>query len=483
VRAHLASVDLVVLGTYACFTILIGFWKRHRSADDYMIADRRLSLGVFVATVVATWYGGIMGVGEMTYRYGLVNWTTQALPYYIMAALFALLLAGRVREASLYTIPDKLAQAFDRRTALIGAVCTFAMATPAPYVLMVGQLTHLVTGWALPASIVAGTIFSVVYVYVGGFQSDVRINVFQFALMFAGFAVALPLVALRTGGPAWVASRLPPEHLRLDGGLGHAYIAVWFFIAMWTFVDPGFHQRCYAARSPRVARVGLLVAVACWACFDALTTSTGLYARAAMPGLSDRRAGFAFPLLAERLLPPGIKGFFYVAMLATIMSTVVSYTFVGAMTIGRDLVWRIRGGSPDDVTKYARLGLVLTSVAAIGVAMVVPSVVKQWWAIGTVFVPALLPAVLTSYAPSWRASAAGTALTMLAGGGVAAACLSSGWIRHGMGAEMSDSSLFPFGMQPMYPGLIAAVVAYALSLSLVAVKRRGTPSQAERRGG
>ncbi len=479
-RAHLAPADIVILAAYACFTILVGFWRRHRTADDYLIADRRLSLGVFVATVVATWYGGILGVGEMTYRYGLVNWTTQALPYYIMAVLFALLLAGRVREASLYTIPDKLAQAFDRRTAAIGAVCAFAMATPAPYMLMVGQLTHLITGWPPAASVVVGTVFSVVYVYVGGFQSDVRINVFQFLLMFAGFAIALPMVASRTGGPAWVAARLPQEHLRFDGGLGHAYITVWFFIALWTFVDPGFHQRCYAARSPRVARSGLLIAVACWACFDLLTTGTGLYARAAIPGLSDREAGYAFPLLAERLLPAGAKGLLYVAMLATIMSTLVSYTFVGAMTIGRDLIWRIRGGAPESVTKYTRIGLLLTSVVAVGVAVAVPSVVKQWWAIGTVFVPALLPAVLTSYAPSWRMPPTATALTMLAGGSVAAACLSAGWLRHGIGAEMSDSSLFPFGMQPMYPGLLAAAAVYAMSAAFRAAKRRGGPPDAVR---
>lgn len=460
-RANFAPADLAALLAYAAFALVVGFWRRKRTADDYLIASRRLGLAVFVATVVATWYGGILGVGEMTYRYGLINWTTQGLPYYIMAALFAFLLAGRVREASLYTIPDKLAESFDRRTALIGAACTFIMATPAPYVLMVGQLVHLMTGWPMLASVIAGTLFSVAYVYVGGFQSDVRINVFQFALMFAGFLVALPIVAMQTGGVGWLQTRLPAEHLRLDGGLGGSYIAVWFFIALWTFVDPGFHQRCYAARSPKVARYGLLIAIACWACFDLLTTMTGLYARAAMPDLRDSEAGFAFPLLAERFLPPGVKGLFYVAMLATVMSTVVSYTFVGAMTVGRDVLWRLRGGTADDVTRMTRLGLAVTSTLAVAIAMLMPSVVQQWWAIGTVFVPALLLPVMTAYAPSWRISPTATSLTMLSGGGVAGMCLLMGWMRHGIGAEMSDSSLFPFGIQPMYPGIAAALAVYA----------------------
>jgi len=460
-RAQFSAADLAILGAYAVLTLLIGFYRRRRSAEDYLIANRQLSVPVLVATLVATWYGGILGVGEMTYRYGLINWTTQALPYYIMAILFALFLAGKIRRAALYTIPDKLAEAFDRRTALLGACCTFVMATPAPYVLMIGQLVHLITGWPLIVSTIIGLLLSVVYVFVGGFQSDVRINVFQFLLMFAGFVVALPVVSYQTGGYHWLVSQLPADHLRLDGGLGLGYVAVWFFIALWTFVDPGFHQRCYAARSPHVARRAVLIAVLCWACFDFLTTSTGLYARAAVPDIPENSAVLAFPILAERFLPAGVKGFFYVALLATIMSTLVSYSFVGAMTIGRDFLWRLRGGSDEVTTALTRLGLVLTSVLAIVIALTVPSVVQQWWAIGTVCVPALLLPVLTAYAPAWRVSAGATALVLIAGGGVAGSCLITGWLRHGIHADMSDSSLFPFGVQPMYPGLIAALTVYA----------------------
>ena len=461
-RATLATPDIVLLGAYGVLTLAIGFWKRRRTHEDYLVAGRALGLPVFVATVVATWYGGILGVGEMTYRYGLINWTTQGLPYYIMAVIFALALAGRIRAASLYTIPDKLNEVHGRSAALVGAVCAFIMTTPAPYVLMVGQLVHIVTGWPLLPSIIAGVLFSVVYVYVGGFQSDVRINVFQFLLMFGGFLVALPIVAARSGGLDGLINGLPADHLKLDGGLGVGYAAVWFFIAIWTIVDPGFHQRCYAARTPQVARNGILIAVLCWIVFDLLTTATGLFARVAMPDLQGSQAGYAYPLLAERLLPPGVKGLFYIAMLATVMSTVVSYTFLGGMTIGRDLLWRLMGGPIERVTALTRLGLVVTSLVAIVVAVAIPSVVQQWWAIGTVCVPAMLPAVLTSYAPKWKVSALWTTLGMLLGGGTALGCLATAWVRHGIGAEMSDSSLFPLGVQPMYPGLMAAACAYGI---------------------
>lgn len=462
--AHFGASDVALLALYFGVTLLVGFWRRRRGVEDYLIASRSLDLPIFVATLVATWYGGILAVGEFTYGFGLANWTTQGLPYYIFAVIFALFLAGRVRDAGLYTIPDKLACEYDRKTALLGAAFAFVMTSPAPYILMVGKLLQIAFGWPILPAMIVGTLFSVVYVYVGGFQSDVRINIFQFCLMFGGFAVALPVIMARLGGFGWLAEHLPPNHLRLDGGQDIGYIAVWFFIALWTLVDPGFHQRCYAARNRSVARNGVLVAVICWVVFDFLTTTTGLYARAAMPDLSPAEYLFAFPLLAERVLPPIVKGLFYIAMLATVMSTLVSFTFLSAMTIGRDFFWRLRGEAGNErVPSYTRVGLIFATALGIAISYFIPSVVRQWWAIGTVFVPGMLLAVITAYAPHWKASPGVTFAAMLTGTGTSLACLAAGWSRHGIYA---DTAQFPFGMQPMYPGLMTSLAVWGLGRML-----------------
>jgi SSS family solute:Na+ symporter len=463
-RVHFAFIDIFIISAYFLFTLIVGFWKRKQQTEDYLIANRSLSMPVFVATLVATWYGGILGVGEMTYRYGLVNWTLEGFPYYVFALLFALVFATKVREASLYTIPDKIYREYDRKTGLLGAFYAFFMVTPAPYILMVGQLVSIICGWPLFPSLIIGSAFSVVYVYFGGFQSDVRINVFQFCLMFAGFAVALPVLFHRYGGFQWIAHHVPSEYIRLDGGLPFTYILVWFLIALWTLVDPGFHQRCYAAKTPRIARNGIIVAIVCWAVFDFMTTTAGLYAKAIMPHLSENRIPYAFPLLAE-LFPPIIKGLFYVAMLATVMSTVVSYTFLSAMTIGRDFWWRLSGKIENDmVPRYTRFGLVVSIIVAIVISYYVPSVVKQWWVIGTIFVPGMIFPVLTSYLHGMKTKAIFAFLELFLGSGVSAVCVLIGWVGHGINADMSDSSLFPFHIQPMYPGLCVSLFIYMVGL-------------------
>jgi solute:Na+ symporter, SSS family len=469
-RATFAPIDWGVLALYLAFLLLVGFWPRRRDTESYLIADRNLSLPVFVATLVATWYGGILGAGEFAYNYGLLAWTTNGLPYYVFAICFALFLARRVRggAAHLYTIPDKLAEAYDRKTALLGALFAFIYASPSTYVLMAGTLLHLLFGWPLLWAMLVGILFSVVYVFRGGFLSDVRVNTLQFLLMFTGFVAAAWLCLTHWGGlhELTASGHLPPTHLRLLGDQTPAYVAIWFFIALTTLTDPGFHQRCYAARTPLIAVAGILTAVVCWFCFDLLTTTTGLFARAMIPNLTD--AKMAFPALAERIMPPGvpgipgIKGLFYVGMLAPVMASIVSYTFISAMTVGRDFIWRLRA-EPDNgnVPRYTRIGLFATSALSILVAFAVPSVVQQWYAFGNVFVPGMLLPLLGAYArsPRWKAPASFAFWSMVAGATVALGWLLWGW-RHGG----YDDPNFPLGWQPMYPGLLACALIYGAGL-------------------
>ena len=86
------------------FGFLAAVWLRrlgrHSTAVEYLVAGRRVTLPAFVATLVATWYGGILGVGEYSYRYGISNWLVFGVPYYAGALLFAIFYARRAMPGS-----------------------------------------------------------------------------------------------------------------------------------------------------------------------------------------------------------------------------------------------------------------------------------------------------------------------------------------------------------------------------------------------
>ncbi len=273
--------EIFLAAAYAVFLLAVSFFfKGQEKPEQYLLAGRRVTLPVFVASLVSTWYGGILGVGEYSYQHGLSNWLVFGVPYYLAALAFALFLAPRARRTGNFTIPDQLLKAYGRRPALVGAVVVFVMTAPAAYVLQIGVLMSVSVGWPLEWAVVGGTVFSLIYLLRGGLKADLFTDVVQFILMFIGFGVLVGYAAAHSGGLGFLRTALPAEHFTWHGGRPPGYVIAWYFIALGALVEPAFYQRCYAAKNERVARWGILVSIIFWILFDFLTTTAGLYARA-----------------------------------------------------------------------------------------------------------------------------------------------------------------------------------------------------------
>ena len=435
------------------FLLYVGarlFGVVNRGAAEYLVMGRTLALPSFVATLVSTWYGGVLGVGEYSYRYGLSNWLVFGVPYYVGAALFAIFLARRARRSELYTVPDQLARAYGRPAALLGAGVIQVLSSPAPYVLMLGVLLQMLFGWSLPTAVLIGTFFATAYSFRGGMRSVVNADNVQFVLMFLGFMIALPLLAARFGGLDFLRQHLPPVHFVWHGGNAPQYVFVWYFIALQTLVEPTFYQRCFAATDEKTAQRGVWIAIGFWMLFDFLTTFTGMYARALMPALQDPTA--SYPALAIAFLPPIVQGIFYLGLLATVMSTVDGYTFIGGVNFGRDLVWRWRKESDESrVNRYVQIGFLMTAAVAVALALFFRSAVDLWHDVGSVGVPALLVPLASSYHPRWRMRPR-VAPWSIAGSGIVAL----GWLlsRYRPGA----AGQYLLSLEPIYAGLLASAV-------------------------
>ncbi|MFI5253551.1 MAG: sodium:solute symporter [Bacteroidota bacterium] len=460
---HLSPADITVIFIYFISVVYIGFRAARRtvsSEEDFLLAGRSLTLPIFVMTLVSSWYGGILGVGEFSYRYGISNWVTQGLPYYIFAAVFAFLLAKRIRATNLYSIPDKLEAAYDRKTAILGSLLTFILMTPAPYVLMLSIFLQMIFGWSMLVCLIVTSIVAVSYLYLGGFRSDVHTDVFEFIIMFIGFAVILPYCYTTYGGYDFLKTHLPPLHLTWHGGNSIQYILVWFFIALWTLVDPPFHQRCYAAKDGATAQRGVLVSIIFWFGFDFMTASAGLYSRAVLPHLAN--PVMAYPMLAETVLPSIAKGLFFVGMIATIMSSLNALAFVSAQTLGRDIILRLRGDLSlplaevnRKVTLYTQVCLMVSFSASIVIGLAIPSVIQEWYTIGTVVIPGLLIPLVASYYDKLTISSGYAFAAMLLGW-----LTSTSWLIAGHVGNAGGS--YPLSIEPMYPGLLAAMIIWGV---------------------
>lgn len=456
-RLTLSGVDFFLLAAYLGATVWLGLRAaraRRAGAEDYILAGRGLSLPSFVATLVPSFFGGTLGVGEYAWRFGLSNWLVQGVPYYAFALAYAWWLVPRMRAGTGLTIPDQLEASYGRPAAVLGALLVFIIASPADELLMLGTLAHWSTGWPLAACVLLAAGAATAFLWRGGLRADVGANRLEFLVMFGGFFVILPFAFAAAGGLQGLARALPPGHLSLTGGQPLSAIGGWWLIALWTFVDPAFHQRVLAAKDDRTARMGIVISVGFWCLFDAMTTSAGLLARARLPNLADPLA--AYPALAQAVLPPVIKGIFIAGVASSTLAAAASTTFLSAVSLGRDAAGRLwRNADEETAETLTQAALLVSTLLAVGMALALPSVVALWYTVGSCIIPGLLVPLLASYCPPLRVGPRAGLACSLAGVGTATAAWAGG------------------SAAPFLPGLGASLAVWAAGRIL----KRSTPNE------
>ncbi|MCK4573850.1 MAG: hypothetical protein KAU36_05740, partial [candidate division Zixibacteria bacterium] len=245
---------------------------------------------------------------------------------------------------------------------------------------------------------------------------------------------------------------VPAGHFTWHGGNSGWYIAVWYFIAMATYIEPAFYQRCYAAKSGRIARKGIFISILCWATFDFMTTACGIYARAILPTLENPVG--SYPALAMKVLPVGLLGLFALALLATVMSTIDSYSFLAASTFSRDIWMRLVKTAENKITYITRIGLLVTTVLAVVLALFFESVVDIWHMFGSVGTPALLIPVFTSFVGTRRLPPRYAFGSILSAGAVARV-----WY---LSQYFTADGAYWLNLEPIFPGLAVSVATFLL---------------------
>ncbi len=172
----------------------------------------------------------------------------------------------------------------------------------------------------------------------------------------------------------------------------------------------------------------------------------------------------AFPLFAEQVLPSGIKGIFYAALFATILSTQISFLFLSGTTIGRDFIFRIGNEEKEsNLKKYTVIGLLLSGIVAVLLAYLIPSVIEIWYTIGSLFIPGIILPVVSAYYPKLRVSNKFILVEM-----VFAFLSSTFW--YFVRSEFILSNVLT-EIEPMIVGLLFAVIIHLVGI----LKRKGMP--------
>lgn len=389
-------VDIIVIIGLLIITFSVAVRQRLKKNDDesYILAGRKLTTPLFVATLVATWYGSILGIGEFINQYGTLAWICMGLPYYLSAFVFALFFADKIRLSNSISIPDRFSQVYGKKSGQIVSIIILLITLPSAYVLMLGLILKEIFEINLLIALILGTLFSYIYIYKAGFKSDVYSNLVQFVIMYTGFICFFIFLIINFGSPLELFENLERKYIYSINESNITYVIVWFIIALQTFVDPSFFQRCSAAKNKKIAKKGILYSILFWILFDFLTLFTGLYS---IVYFEIDNPVNTYLIMADSVFPLFFKGLFLTALISTIMSSLNSYGFLSGITIGFDILKNYESKIKFLKVNHNKLGLIVSGILSILIAYFIPSIVEIFFKTSSLVIPSILIPLLISY--------------------------------------------------------------------------------------
>jgi solute:Na+ symporter, SSS family len=381
------------------FAIMLGaaWWgyRRARTADDYLVAGRRLGYPMFIGTLSAVVLGGASTIGTVSlgYEHGLSG---AALVFMIGLGLIGLgvLLARKLASAGVYTVPELMAKRYGISAKLVSAAIMSA------YALMIAVTSTIASGTVFNsllgvsttgAILIAGGVV-VLYCVTGGMWSLTLTDIVQFVIMTLGiFALLLPFAVSEAGGFAAMGDKLPSSYFE-PTSIGWSTIFTYFLLFFFgLMIGQDIWQRIFTGRDEKVIRRGTIFAGVYCIFYGIVGALIGAAAKVVLPRLDNPDEAFA--QIVETVLPTGLIGLVLAAALAAVMSTASAALLASSTILANDLLTLVKPVA--NRVLATRVVTLLVGVAVVAVSLVLNDVVGALTVAydlltGALFVPIVL---------------------------------------------------------------------------------------------
>lgn len=381
---------LAVLIAYSLLLVGLGLWegRRVREASDFFVAGRRLGTGLLFSTLLAAniGAGSTVGAAGLGYRLGLSAWWwvgSAGIGSLILAFTLGPRLNRLAARYNLLTVGDYLQRRYDAKTRSAVAVLLWlgSLAILAGQLIAMAWILNLITGTTKAAGCLIGGAIVVIYFAAGGLQGAARINCLQLLVKAAGFLLAVPLAMSALGGWGQIEARLLQQSAPGPGyfsliGIGADGIFHYLILLVPAFIiSPGLLQKIYGARDTATVRRGVGLQGLVLLIFAFFPVLLGMAAAAAYPGLDNPE--LALPTVMTELLPFWLGALLAAAVFSAELSSADAVLFMLSTSVSRDLYQsHIHPGiSPDRLLRVSRWISVFSGILAIGLAIVLPSVI------------------------------------------------------------------------------------------------------------
>ncbi len=347
---ELTMLDLSVVAFYVVALITIAFFVsrekagHEKDANDYFLAGNSLPWWAIGASLIAANISAeqIIGMSGSGYKIGL------AIASYEWMAAITLIIVGKYflpifLQKKIYTMPQFLEQRFDFRVRLTMAVFWLGV-----YIFV--NLTSVLWLGALAINTIAGVdmlygmgflcLFSIAYSLYGGLKAVAYTDIIQVVLLIfgglfltyttlellgAGDGIMAGISNILTQAPEKFDMILAPDHPHYVDlpGLSVLVGGMWVMnLSYWGF-NQYIIQRTLAAKNLREGQKGIAFAAFLKLLMPIIVVVPGIAAYLLLPDLD--RPDRAYPELMT-MMPEGLRGLIFAAVIAAIVSSVASMT-------------------------------------------------------------------------------------------------------------------------------------------------------------
>ncbi|KAF1699081.1 sodium transporter [Pseudoxanthomonas jiangsuensis] len=344
----LATLDIVIVLAYLAGIFILAQWVsrekagHQKSASDYFLASKSLPWWAIGASLIAANISAeqIIGMSGSGYAIGL------AIASYEWMAAATLLLVGKFflpifLRNRIYTMPQFLEERYGNRIRTLMAVFWLGLYVfvNITSIMWLGAIAvNQVTGMDQMTAVVLIGVFALVYQLYGGLKAVALTDIVQVTLLVLGglFVAGLTLNQIGDGqGIVAGFNRLWAEHpghfemiLSKDNpfykdlpGISVLIGGMWIMnVSYWGF-NQYIIQRALAAKDLKEAQKGVLFAAFLKLLMPLIVVVPGIAAVMLAPDL--HRPDEAYPTMM-RLLPSGILGLVFAALVAAIVASLAS---------------------------------------------------------------------------------------------------------------------------------------------------------------
>jgi SSS family solute:Na+ symporter len=344
----LGTMDIaIVLAYLACIFVLAQWVSREKAghakdAKDYFLAGKSLPWWAIGASLIAANISAeqIIGMSGSGYAIGL------AIASYEWMAAATLLIVGKwflpvFLRNGIYTMPQFLEQRYGNRIRTLMAVFWLGLYVfvNVTSILWLGAIAvSQVTGMDQMLAVVLIGVFALLYQLYGGLKAVALTDIVQVSLLVLGGLLVAGLTLDELGGGAGVVAgfhrlwEAQPGHFEMildrDNpfykdlpGLSVLIGGMWIMnISYWGF-NQYIIQRALAAKDIGEAQKGVLFAAFLKLLMPVIVVLPGIAAVMLAPGLD--KPDQAYPTMM-RLLPTGILGLVFAALVAAIVASLAS---------------------------------------------------------------------------------------------------------------------------------------------------------------